>query len=220
MSFGAGPDFRVDPVGQATGNSCQSYVLANALAYKKDKAFRIETSAELRDTERQIRKAIELAASTHPDNPGVNHDDIRRGFEAYTSNVYTVKTRDLDLVALSDAVGKRSGITSAALVPPTFLFGSVVADVAISSAKKIGGYSYADGHLFSILGIDGPPDSSRRFLVLNSAVKVKDIARNACIDGVPDDSGPYTASIKWYSQSEIDFKTYGGKLKLWTVEKK
>lgn len=140
--------------------------------------------------------------------------------QAYTSNVYTVKTQDLDLVALSDAVGKRSGVTSAAAVPSTFLFGSVVADVAISSAKKIGGYSYAEGHLFSILGIDGPPDSTRRFLILNSAVKVKDLTRNACIDGVPDDPGPYTASINWYSQEGIEFKTYGGMLKLWTVEKK
>lgn len=195
-------------------------MLANALAYNKDKAFRIETSAELRDAERQIRKAIELAASAHPDKPEVNHDDIRRGFEAFTSGVYTLRTRDLELAALSDEVGKRSGVTSAAAVPPTFLLGAVVADVAISSAKKIGGYTYADGHLFTILGIDGPPNSSRRFLILNSAVKVKDLTRNACSDGVPDDPGPYTASIKWYSQSDIEFKTYGGMLKLWTVEKK
>lgn len=212
--------FLVTPTGQATGDTCQSYVLALALAIKADSAFPISTAAELRKGELGIRRSIEAAANEHPNDPSVNHDDIRKGFERYTLGRYVARVSDIDLPSLTAEAGKRTGVTSAQYIPSAFLLGAVVKDVVISSATRIGSASYKNGHLFAILGTDGPPNSNQRLLVMNSGVKVKDQTRNACIPGIPDDPGPYTASLSWVPVSDIAFKAFGNKLKMWIVEKK
>src|SRR4051794_28771475 len=76
----AAPSFVVKPVGQALSNTCQSYALGVALAFKQDPAFRIDTSAQLRAAELAIRSQIKAAAGAEP----VNHDHVKKGFEAFT----------------------------------------------------------------------------------------------------------------------------------------
>jgi hypothetical protein len=205
----------VEPSGQATTQSCQSYVLALALAFKNDPAFRISTAADLRKAETDIREAIVARAA----GADVNHDHVKKGFEDYTAGKYVLRIRDVDTAQLVDLSSQRTGVTSASQVPLNFLLRSVVKDVAISSATKIGSDSYANGHIFTILGVDGPPNSNQRVLLLNSAVKSGGTTRNACTPGLPDSPGPYTASATWRKVADIEFKKFGGKVKLWTVEK-
>jgi hypothetical protein len=210
------------PVGQATGSTCQSYVLAVALAFKRDKDFIMNTSRELRSVEVAIRgKIVEAFKRRMPGAPKVNpsHDDIREGFAAYTSGVYKLSITDVDLPSLSDIAGKRTGVIDEKVVPLNFFLGALVKDVVISSATRIGDDTYGEGHLFTVFGISGPPNSNRKFLILNSAVRKQRQKQNACIDGVPDDPGPYTGSVSWRSRGEIEFKRFGDKYKLFTVER-
>ena len=141
----ADPSFVVDPVGQATTSSCQSYVLALSLAFKRDAAFSALNWSQLRTAETKIRKAIVDAFNNRmPSATKINpsHDDVRTGFEKYTSGLYTLKIRDVDIQGLSDLVGSRTGVTTANAVPQNFLLGAVVKDVVMSSARKIGNDSY------------------------------------------------------------------------------
>jgi hypothetical protein len=209
------------PVGQATGSTCQSYVLALALAFKRDKAFALKTTQELRTAEMEIRSLI--VAEFKKDHPAATvpkptHKHVASGFAAFAKGKYKLVIRDVDLPALSDAAGIRTGITGEGSVPPSFLLGDIVKDVIISSATKIGKDPYKEGHLFTILGISGPPNSQRRFLILNSAVKGQNSSQNACSDGVPDEPGHYTASVSWWGQTDVDFKLFGNKVKSFTVE--
>ena len=220
MAIEPGSGLLVEPAGQATADSCQSYVLALALAFKADPSYRLSNAAELRRAELGIRAEIVKSAAAHPQSPGVNHDDIRRGFEAFTSDKYTLRTLDTDLLGLADTVASRTGVTDASALPPAFLLGAAVKDVVLSSATRIGANQYKQGHLFTLLGVDGPPNSNRRFLILNSAVKVRNTSQDACSAEVPDDPGPYTASVSWRRTDQIELKPFGGKYKAWTVERK
>jgi hypothetical protein len=213
-AIGAG-GFVVEPAGQATGSSCQSYALAVALATKKDPVFRIDTAADLRKTETAIREQIKKMAG----QSDVSHAHIQSGFAKYTDSKYVLKFKEVPEADIGTIVADVTGITSSAAVPPTFLLGAVVKDVVLASATKIGTDSYKDGHIFTIYGVDGPPNSNRKFLILNSGVKVKD-KRYTCEEDLPDDPGNYSASVSWKSSGEIAFKPVSGnKVKLWKVEK-
>jgi len=211
----ADPGFVLSPTGQATGNTCQSYALGVALAFKRDPLFKVNTAAELRSVELGIREEIKKVSGTND----VSHDHIKQGFDAYTKGIYKLTFKDVTIPDVGSEAGRRSGITSAALVPANFLLGAVVKDVVLASATRIDANPYGSGHIFTVLGADGPPNSGQRLLILNSAVKVKDKTRNTCTDGVPDDPGPYTAELSWKSISDINFKPFGGKIRLWFVEK-
>lgn len=211
----AAPGFAVQPTGQVTGSTCQSYALGVALAFKRDPAFKLDTAADLRSAEQAIRAEIVKASG----GAAVTHDHIRTGFQNYTGNRYRIKMEDVDLAALGTRISSQTGVSTAA-IPLNFLLGAVVKDVALSSATRIDGDSYSAGHIFTIMGVDGGPNSNQRFLVLNSAIKVKDTERNSCSDGVPDDPGPYTAGLAWKPVNNISFRTFNGnKIRLWTVEK-
>ena len=203
------------PTGQALSSTCQSYALGIALAFKRDPGFKVNTAAELRATEIAIRAEIKKAAGTSP----VNHDHIKKGFEAYTGGVYKLNFRDVSEAQVGEEAGKRSGVVSKASVPADFLVGTVIKDVLLVSATKIGNDSYGSGHILTLLGKDGPPNSGQQLLILNSAIKVKDTERNTCVEGVPDDPGPYTAQLSWGLNSDITFKLFGGKVRLWAIEK-
>lgn len=211
-----------NPVGQATGSTCQSYVLALGLAFKKDAAFPISSWRQLRTAETKIRNAIvEEFKKRVPGTIEIkaNHEDVKSGFTKYTRGVYRLSIKDVDLQGLSDIVGSRTGVTKGEVVPQNFLVGAVVKDVVMSSAVRIDGDSYSDGHIFTILGMDGPMNSTRKFLILNSGVKIRDKTRNACLNELPDDPGPYTASINWRSLTSIELTSFGGMYKVWLVEK-
>ena len=212
--FGAS-GFVVEPAGQATGSSCQSYALAVALATKKDPAFRIDTAADLRKTETAIRAEIKKLAG----QSDVSHAHIQDGFARYTGGKYVLKFKEVPEANIGTIVAEATGITSSATVPSSFLLGVVVKDVVLASATRIAADSYKNGHIFAIYGADGPPNSNRKFLILNSGVKVKD-KRYSCEEGLPDDPGNYSASLSWKTTGEIAFKSVGGgNVKLWRVEK-
>lgn len=210
----AGGGFVVEPAGQATGSTCQSYALAVALATKKDPNFKIDTAADLRKAETAIRAEIKKRAGTSD----VSHAHIQTGFQAFTGGKYVLKFKDVPQPDIGTVVGQATGITSAGAVPPSFLLGSVVKDVVLASATKIGQDTYSTGHIFTIYGVDGPPNSDRRYLILNSAVKVKD-KRFTCEENLPDDPGNYSAILAWKKTGEIAFKAVSGdKIRLWTIE--
>jgi hypothetical protein len=212
----AAPGFIVEPSGQATNHTCQSYALGVALAFKRDPAFNLLTAAELRKAELGIRQEIVKARGNAPE---VTHEHIKAGFANYTGGRYRLVMEDVDIATMGQRISARTGVSSAD-IPPTFLLGATVKDVVLSSATRIENDSYGSGHIFTMLGVDGAPNSNQRVLVLNSAVKVKGQERNSCMDGVPDDPGPYTASLAWKPVSRITFKPFSpGKVRLWTVEK-
>jgi hypothetical protein len=211
----ANSGFLLEPAGQATGSTCQSYALAVALAFKRDPAFPVQTASDLRKTETAIRAKIKQAAGASP----VDHGHIKAGFDAYTGGKYKLTIRPADFARVGDEVAGRSGVGSEQAVPPNFLLGAAVKDVVLASATKIGSDNYTSGHIFAMLGATLPANSSQKFLILNSGVKVKNTTQKACMDGVPDDPGPYTAMLGWKPSSEIEFKQASGKVLLWMIDK-
>ncbi|MDM0001209.1 hypothetical protein QTI24_21565 [Variovorax sp. J22P240] len=212
----ATPEFLLEPSGQATGSSCQSYALAVALAFKRDAAFPVQTASDLRKVETGIRSKIKQAAGS----ADVTHVHVKAGFDAYTSGRYKLTIKPGELAAVGNAVAARSGVSSEQATPPTFLLGAVVKDVLLASATRIGKDSYGGGHIFTILGATLPANSSQKFLILNSGVKVKgeNTARKACSDGVPDKLDPYVAMLGWTKSVDIEFKQASGKVLLWTID--
>lgn len=210
----AASGFLVEPAGQATGNTCQSYSLAVALATRQDPMFLINTAADLRNAELDIRTRIIESSGAD----AVTHTHIQSGFRTFTNGKYVLKFKDVAEADIADHIASATGITSASAALPSFLLGAVAKDVVLASARRIGAHSYAEGHIFTIYGVDGPPDSNRRYLVLNSAVKVKGKRYN-CEDGLPDDPGNYSASLSWITSNDISFKLFGNKVRLWVIEK-
>ena len=215
LGAAVGGDFLVQPSGQATGSTCQSYSLAVALAFKRDPQFKVDTASDLRKAEQGIRAQIVKAAASAP----VTHAHIVQGFQAYTRNKYKLSIKSRPLAEIGDVVKARSGLGSKAATPPGFLLGQAVNDVVLASATKIDADTYSQGHIFALLGVDGPPTSNQQFLVLNSAVKIKPARTVQCENGIPDDPSNYTALVSWKPVSAISFKQDGaGKVLLWQVE--
>ena len=207
--------FLLQPTGQANYETCQSYSLAVALAIKRDATFPIVTAADLRNTELAIRAEITKAAG----NASVNHSHIEAGFKAFTKGAYILKIENIPEDQLGEKIGQHTGIVNKAAVPPSFLLGSTIKDVVLTSTTRIGSNKYASGHIIAAFGVDGPPNSNRSYLFINSAVKERDKTKNVCREGIPDDPGPYTALLSWVSTREIDFTKFGGVVKLWKVQK-
>lgn len=214
LSTFAASGFLVEPAGQATGNTCQSYALAVALATRQDPKFSINTAAELRNAELNIRARITEASGPL----AVTHTHIQSGFKVFTNGKYILKFKDVDEVDVGDHIASATGITSEAASPPSFILGAVAKNVILASAERIGAHSYGEGHIFTIYGVDGPPNSNRRYLILNSAVKVKE-KRYTCEEGLPDDPGNYSALLSWKASNEVSFKHFGTKIRLWRIEK-
>ena len=219
----ADPTFIVDQqVGQATGDTCQSYVLAIALAFKRDPNIPLASWRDLRDLELRLRAEVVKARDARL--PGVppakrlaTPADSAKAMETVTKGAYTVAYRTIAEPDLGGVVATTTGVNSKAVAGLSFVLGSTVKDVVISSAKMIGSKPYNSGHQFSILGVDGPPDSTRHYLVLNSAayrVKGKQ-SFNSCQANLPDDAGPYFPSLSWHD--DITFNLDGGKVRVMTV---
>lgn len=215
----AEPGFLVQPTGQATGSTCQSYALSVALAFKRDPAFKLDTASDLRNAENAIRAAIVKASNGAT---SISHDHIKAGFDAYTGGRYKLVMRDVKLSEIGSTVGQRSGLTSAAVLPAATVFSAnIIKDVVLTSATKINNDAYGQGHIFTVLGVDGPPNSAQRMLVLNSGVKIKDTTRNSCEGNLPDDPGKYTALLSWIPFSAIAFREFTpGSARVWTIDKK
>jgi hypothetical protein len=200
--------FLVDQqLGQATGDSCQSYAIGVAMAFKNDPNFPIRNYVELRNFENKLRaRIVELA-----NGEKVGHNHIISAVSDVTSSTYRLVRKEVDLQGLLDLIAARTGVTDEAAVSLNFLLGAYVNDVILSSAGKIGGSKYGSGHIFAVLGRSGPPDSNMKFLVLNSGVKVQDDAtspkQNVCKDGIPDQGSSYWGSLSW--RSDIDWKKFG-----------
>lgn len=222
----ADPTFIVDQqVGQATGHTCQSYVLAIALAFKRDPTISLKSWREMRQLESYLRQEVVKARDARLPNVPVadrlaSPADSAKAVETVTGNKYTVKYRTYDITQFGNVIGTETGVTTRVGLQPSFIVGSLVKDVVISSAKRIGQSQYNSGHQFAILGVSGPADSTRVYLVLNSAAykRLGDPAFNTCQDGLPDDPGPYFPSLSW--QNDIEFNLDGGKFRGMTVEKK
>lgn len=208
-------DFLIQPSGQATDSSCQSYALAVALAIKRDKDFVVDTAADLRRVETAIRAAIKKEAGAGD----VSHTHIVKGFQAYTKDKYQLRMKPVDLAQVGEVVRARSGVSSKSATPPTFALGAVIKDVVLASALKIGPDSYAQGHIFAMLGADGPPSSNQEFLILNSGVKLAPAEPIQCRNGIPDSPGKYTGLLSWRKAGDISYRLdSGGKVLLWTID--
>ncbi|KAA0574402.1 hypothetical protein FZ983_28125 [Azospirillum sp. B21] len=222
------PTFLIEQqVGQATSDTCQSYVLAIALAFKRDPAFPLRDWRSLRTMEERLRAEVVKArnARYETEAPGTpeskrfaNVKDYKIAINNATNSKYTVQEKAYDIDALGNTISGKTGISSKSNLGASFILGNAVKDVAISSATKIGDKIYKDGHLFTILGVSGPPNSTREYLVLNSAAyKIKGSPPfNACQESLPDSTGPYFATLAW--RNDIEWKLSGGKYRVITIE--
>ncbi len=209
-------------VGQATGDTCQSYVLAIALAFKRDPTIPLASWRDLRDIELRLRAEVVKARDARlPGVPPAKRlaipADSAKAMEAVTGGAYTVAYKTIAEPDLGEFVRSTTGVGFKADAGLSFVLGSTVKDVVISSAKMIGTKAYNSGHQFSILGVDGPPNSGRQYLVLNSAAyRVKDKQSfNSCQAGLPDDAGPYFPSLSWHN--DVTFNLDGGRVRVLTV---
>lgn len=223
------PTFIIDQqVGQATGHTCQSYVLAIALAFKLDPGIPLKSWRDIRDLEGRLRaevvKARDARQPTVPvDKRLVSPADSAQAVEVVSGGTYTVTYKTYDETQFVQAVGARTGVSTAIGLRPSFLIGGLVKDVLISSARKIGDKPYNSGHQFAILGVSGPQNSSsalRQYLVLNSAAyrKPGEQAFNTCQDRMPDDPGPYFPSLSW--RNDIEWNLDNGRMRAMTVDRK
>ena len=215
--------------GQATTNTCQSYVLAIALALKGDPDFRMNDWAALRAFElrfrAEIKKRMDAAGAIE-----ATDNDSRAAMETVTGARYTLASKgELSAPNFQAAVIATTGISSENDFSkvPAFLFGSIVKDAVISSATRIEAKSYKNAaghgsHQFVILGASQTASNSNvKYLVLNSAARRKTPSEKSidvCTDGVPDEKSPYFASLAW--TNNIDFNAPGGSMRFWSIVRK
>jgi hypothetical protein len=202
-------DIIQNPLPQYTSSTCQSYSAAVLLALRNDPRFAINTLQALRDAEIGIRQGVEQSArdNNHYDSHGKldpRHDDIIVGFEGYTSNIYTLKRTTLKGIdALGDYIGDKTGISSKVPFP---IATSVVQTPLMVSVTRVGPNSYG-GHLVTVLGVSGPPSSARKYLIVNSAVKVGAGVKLFCDPDEPASQTTYGALTNW--TNDLDFKDFG-----------
>ncbi len=222
-------DFRSEPIpsfmiGQQIGQkdfwSCQSYALAVALAFKRDPDFPVTSWSELRNTESGIR--AEIISDNGGSVEKISRQNVINGFAKFTHKQYSLIDKPADLVKLGTLIVERTGVSNASQLQNSFPLGPTVKDVLLTSVTRIGKKTYGDGHYIAIFGVDGPPNSQRRYLVMNSAVimdpKGVDKHYFACTRDLPDNKGPYEAGLNWIPSDEIDFKDFGSALSAMTVE--
>jgi hypothetical protein len=208
--------FAVQPVGQWNGSSCQSYALAIALAKAKGSSFSTLTAHDLRTMEMGLRTAIIDVAKN---KKNINHDDLKSGLENYTRQEYTIsRDRVRGVAALTDRVQADTGVTSQVATP--FFLDAVVKKVVLTSVTKINGQGQWAGHIVALLGVEGPPNSSQKVLVVNSGDnKHEPDPRWTCESHLPDQPSKYTAHVAWVPVSSIAFRDFGGEHLVWTVTK-
>jgi hypothetical protein len=202
-----------NPVPQFSSKTCQSYSAAVLLAFKNDANFAVNTAQALRNAETSIRNRIEHWATVrdHKTSTGKldpRHDDIESAFSDYTSGAYKLTRKTLSgIVALGDFISTTTGITSEQAAPFPIVPSLVKAPVMVS-VTRVGNDSYPSGHLVTVLGVSGPANSTRKYLILNSAVKTGNSAAALfCDPGAPATQTTYSALTSW--TNNLDFKDFG-----------
>lgn len=203
-----------NPVPQYSNKTCQSYSAALLLALKDDDAFPINTAQALRDAEIAIRDRIEYWAGNrqHFTSTGKldpKHDDIQSAFADYTKSAYRLERKTFtDAASLGDFIGSTTDIKSEQAAP--FPIAAQRAKNAVMvSMSRIGADNYASGHFVTVLGVSGPPNSTRKYLIVNSAVKTgSNPAVLLCDQAAPVTQTTYSALSTW--TNNLDLKVYPG----------
>lgn len=202
------------PIPQAYKDTCQSYALAFALA--RAGALRMETVADLRAQEARVRKAIDAEADRTDQTP-YHHSVWQGAVKALTGNTYALHRKEFsDVEELMRFIEDKTGIRQAATLGPV-LSAATVQTPVMTSFSSIGPDTYATGHIVTILGSDGRPNTQRQLLLLNSAVKGPSTTKLAC--DVSDFPGDYRYRGAAALEQAYNLKRYGGKfIALWTAK--
>ena len=195
-------DLFKDTKPQSTGNTCQSYAAALALAAKGDPAFPISTFAELRNIEQQFR----TYAESHG-NP-LNHKTWDKAMSDLTSGKYTFERsyNHSDIVGWLSEAKSTTSVDSNVDLLLSQLSGSDF-DVVLTSVNSLAGSSYGSGHIVAVLGVIGSGlDSNTQLVAFNSAIKGQTTSGVMCTpDSLPGDER-YSAGI--VSSSDFRLKGY------------
>lgn len=214
--FAEGPiSIIVSPSPQAKHNTCQSYALAYALSSVSGSQYNIQTAAQLRVLELDLRNKINSIAKNRGKSP-LNHSVWTEAVEAYTSNKFRLVRKEFpDIISLMGKAAEITGVSNAETLGPVFASIAVKKPV-LTSVTAIDGDTY-DGHIISILGISGGGmNSQARILALNPAIKTPSTYKNACDPG--DMPGDYKYSAAATLTSHFTLKPFDGKFMLMWVE--
>ena len=217
---GAGPiDIALNPSPQATDFSCQSYSFALAMAFNPGSPFKANTTGELRDLERSIRKKMEASATAAGRaTNAVQRSDWPGAVNAASNGALVVKSHQFTSVDKAmHFVADTTGVPHAEQLGPTLSLALVKTPV-VMSFRRIKGSDYTGGgdgsHIATVFGVELPPqsmgdDAKPKLLIVNSAVKYGATRKNVCWDGDLSDHDKYMAEATL--TSDYDLKNFGGK---------
>lgn len=203
----AGPiDIALDPSPQVTGETCQSYSMALAIAFHPNAPMsaKANTVRELREVERRIRaKLMELTGGATP-----TRAQWAAAVKFVTDDALTVDWREF--ASLDQAMrfaGDLTTVKATSTLGPA-LSVSLVKTPVMLSFTQIGTSRYAAGHIVTVFGVDLPQasmgDTARpRLLLVNSGIKYAGGVKNICAVEDLTDSDRYRASATITADYEL-----------------
>lgn len=205
------------PPVQVNNSTCQSYVLAMALAMHEPAGqpatyqWRMENESELRVHEANIRSEVvkamkeRLGDQYSPQSSSIR-EDWRVALKQITVGQYTVKDQYfLSLDDMLDFVSSRVPVRSKNQVASVVTL-STPFTLYFTSVSEIEGKPYSSGHIVSIIGIEADAKRNpRNLLIINSAAKGDD---NECLPDEPVNNSGYFGKAGWVDEYVI--KTFQG----------
>lgn len=217
-------DLFSDALPQSTGQTCQSYAAALALAAKGDPAFPINTFGELREIEAEFRRLV-----TAYGNPYL-HDNWPKAMSDLTGGKYTFSidrnTTDIGdwMVRVRDAtdIETDADLMIGQLTGTNF-------EMVLTSVYSLDGSDYSridgngnrvGGHIIAVMGLLGSGiDSNTELVAFNSAIKGQGGSGVMCDDSFMATSTDLKYQAGVITTNDFELKPFTGYLFMKLVSK-
>ena len=181
-----------------------------AATFDSNSPFSVSTPMQLRELERKLRKALEDSAK----GKLPVRTDRKAAMEAVSGGKLTVAWREFDhLDPAMRFVAQKTGISR----PETLgsaLSASLVKTPVMLSFTRVARSAYPSQHIVTALGVQLPEatmaDTAKpKLLLVNSAVKYPNGAKNICAAEALSDNDKYRADLTL--TGDYDFTLFSGK---------
>ena len=214
---------------------CQSYALAVALAWHRDRAFDLEHVVNLQETTRSISTEAKITTVRRTIGrdeldrvDAQSHQNLAAAVSRVTQGAYELTSADVEPSNVLASIGRaRPTMFSRGRVLP---LGEGIPEPVLIATRRIDGRRMSFGSLVPVFGVRyapaGADPKSIELLTLSagltSKVDSQPVFTLDCSGGAARDSLPseYVVRLAWVPETWFNWRHYAGCVRIFRVEKK
>lgn len=212
---------------------CQSYTLAIALAWRRDRAFDLEHVDRLQETMRSIDAAANSASNQRTFNRdeldrwyAQSHEDFATAVSNATRGSYELTWIDVEPENRFGSIGSAKPTLRQGRVLP---LGEAIPQPIFLATRRVDGRRMSFGSLVPIFGVRPAPrrkdPKAVELLTLSPGLMFEDDPKKRTIsldcrgNSVDQTTSEYVVRLAWVPETWFEWRHYAGRVRIFSIEK-